>query len=119
MAERIELIMASASIPFAFPPVPVEDMLLVDGGAFSNVAIGDPIERCREEGYNDEDIIIDVLLCYENPLILQEWDSENINWQTAWNFYNRRKSIKHYYFHTEEIQRLFRGYHDVNFRLVI
>ena len=70
MEERVELILSSASIPFAFPPHQIDDMFLVDGGTFSNVAIGDPIERCREEGYADRDIIIDVLLCYEKPWIL-------------------------------------------------
>ena len=113
------MIMASASIPFAFQPREVEDMYLIDGGAFSNVAIGDPIERCREEGFSDEDIIVDILLCYANPLLLDEWDIEAITWETAWNFYDRRKRIRNYYFHTEEVQRLYRGYHKVNFRLVI
>ena len=117
--ERIEMIMASASIPFAFQPREVEDMFLIDGGAFSNVAIGDPIERCREEGYDDEDIIVDILLCYEKPLLMEAWDVEAMMWETAWNFYDRRKKIRNYHFHTEEVQRLYRGYHKVNFRLVI
>ena len=63
--ERVEMIVSSASIPFAFPPRNVENMSLVDGGLFSNVSIGDPIQRCREDGFADEDIIVDVLLCYE------------------------------------------------------
>ena len=48
-------------------------MFLVDGGTYSNVSIGDPIERCRDDGYADEDIIIDLLLCYEKPWIMNEW----------------------------------------------
>lgn len=117
--ERIELIIASASIPFAFQPREIEDMFLVDGGMFSNVAIGDPIERCREEGFADEDIIVDVLLCYESPWVMDEWDSENLQWQTAWDFYQRRHAISKFYFNTEEVQRLYRGYDGINFRLVI
>lgn len=94
-------------------------MELVDGGMFSNVSIGDPIERCREEGYNDEDIIIDILLCYEAPWVMEEWDSEKLIWENAYDFYERRKEISRFYYYTGEIQRLYRGYHDVNFRLVI
>jgi len=55
-------------------------MFLVDGGMFSNVAIGDPIERCRDEGFSDEDIIVDIILCYESPWNLNEWALEDLNW---------------------------------------
>ena len=44
----------------------LDNLNLVDGSVFSTVSVGDPIERCREEGTKDEDIIIDVILCYED-----------------------------------------------------
>lgn len=47
MEDRVHKIIASTSIPFAFPPQEIDDMVLVDGGMFSNISIGDPIERCR------------------------------------------------------------------------
>ena len=94
-------------------------MFLVDGGTYSNVSIGDPIERCREEGYEDKDIIVDVLLCYEKPWIMNTWAPEELDFLNAWSYYNRREEISRFYFFTEEVQRLFRGYQDVNFRLVI
>ena len=74
------MIVSSASIPFAFPPRDVDDMALVDGGLFSNVSIGDPIQRCREDGFADEDIIVDVMLCYEKPWVMEHWDDNNLMW---------------------------------------
>ena len=41
--ERVQFINASATIPFAFPPVEKDDMLLADGSMFSALSIGDPI----------------------------------------------------------------------------
>ena len=66
LEDRISAILSSSAIPFAFPPVTLDNLNLVDGSVFSAVSLGDPIERCREEGTKDEDIIIDVILCYED-----------------------------------------------------
>lgn len=58
--------MSSASIPAVFPPIELDGMHLVDGGMFQNLAVGDPIDRCREEVESDADIIVDVLLCFSS-----------------------------------------------------
>lgn len=71
--ERARSVISSTSIPFAFEPVKIDDMELVDGSMYSNVSIGDPIERCREEVENDSDIIIDIVLCYQTPIVLNDW----------------------------------------------
>ena len=72
--ERIDGIISSTAISFAFPPEYIDDMLLVDGSLFSTVSVGDPIERCRQEVEKDEDIIIDVILCYETLYDVEHWD---------------------------------------------
>jgi predicted acylesterase/phospholipase RssA len=59
---RAKSVISSASIPFVFPPVEIEEYALVDGGTFMNLDIGDPVERCREIGYRDEDIIVDIMM---------------------------------------------------------
>lgn len=64
--ERVDAIVSSTSIPFAFDPVELDGHSLIDGSIFTAVSIGDPIERCREE-VEDKDIIIDMLLCYSKP----------------------------------------------------
>ena len=64
LEERVDCIISSTTVPLAFPTVKLDDMVLVDGSLFSTISIGDPIERCRLEVDKDEDIIIDVIMCY-------------------------------------------------------
>ena len=71
--ERVQSIISSTSIPFAFEPVEIDDMKLADGSVYSNLSVGDPIQRCREEVENDSDIIIDIILCYGTPIELNSW----------------------------------------------
>ena len=118
--ERVDAVLSSTTIPFVFPPIQnLADMYLVDGGMFNTVSVGDPIERCREEVESDRDIIIDVLLCYTQVYEVPEWDHHKTRWMTAFDFYRRRKVISNYYFYKEDFLRMTRGYHDVQFRLVI
>ena len=70
---RIKSLISSASIPFVFPPVEIDDFLLVDGGNFMNLDIGDPIDRCRENGFADEDIIVDVMMCLSDSPKIPIW----------------------------------------------
>ena len=94
-------------------------MLLVDGSLFSTVSIGDPIERCRQEVEKDEDIIIDVILCYESLYDVEHWDKYALRFKTAFDMYGRRKAIHHFYYYEEDFLRMTRGYHDVQFRLLV
>jgi predicted acylesterase/phospholipase RssA len=81
---------SSASIPAVFPPVQIGDFELVDGGTFQNLAVGDPIERCREDGYQDEDIIVDVILCFSSVVDYEDWTMSDSIFKDALNFYERR-----------------------------
>lgn len=119
MDERVDCIISSTAVPFAFPAMDIDDMLLVDGSLFSTLSIGDPIERCREEGASDEDIIVDIILCYTSYMEVPEWEMEETRWNTAFDIYKRRKAISHYYYYVEDLTRMFRGYHDVDFRLIV
>ena len=66
---------ASGSIPAAFPPQEdlIENAVLVDGGLFTQVQIDEPIIRCKEQGYNDEDIIVDLIACFDIVAEIEQW----------------------------------------------
>ena len=117
--ERINALISSTSIPGAFAPERIDGRSLADGSLHTTVAIGEPINRCRDEGYKDEDIIIDILMCYTGVYDVESWDLEGTRWYNALDFYRRRKSITHYYFYKEDMLRMFRGYKDIDFRLTI
>ena len=97
--ERVDAILSSAAVPFAFPYEEIEGMALVDGSLFSTISIGDPISRCLEEVESEADIIVDVIMCYDDVYLVDEWSLEETRWMTAYDYYNRRKEIfmKFYY----------------------
>lgn len=45
-------------------------MTLADGGLFANLDLSEAILKCREIVDNDEDIIVDIVLCTDEPLII-------------------------------------------------
>lgn len=42
-----------------------------------------------------------------------------MRWKSAYDIYKRRKDIYGYYYYEEDILRITRGFHDVNFRLIV
>ena len=62
MADAIQ---ASASIPGFFEPVNMDGYVLVDGGIFTNLNVHESVIKCREKGFKDKDIIVDVILCFD------------------------------------------------------
>ena len=58
-------VLASASIPGAFPPVKdlMPNRIMVDGGVFSNIELDEAILKCKNKGFSEEKIIVDMILC--------------------------------------------------------
>lgn len=81
-------LISSCSIPMIFPPVELGEMMLIDGGTFANIALGDPIQRCiKEEGVHPSDIIVDVIICLKDPLSVSEWSVEDPDLLNAFGVY--------------------------------
>ena len=51
----------------------VENAVLADGGLFAQVQIDEPIIRCRDAGYDDQDIIVDVIVCFDEVGEIDQW----------------------------------------------
>ena len=81
--------------------------------------MGDPIERCREEGYKDEDIIVDVILCFSSVVDYEDWTLADSLFKDARNFYERRAQIADFYSAYEDLLRITRGYPKVDFRYAV
>ena len=93
MEIRNQVVMSSATLPSIFPPVEIDGMQLVDGGNFQNIAIGDPIVRCREEGVADEDIIVDAILCFGEHFEMPQWKLDDTVWKNALDYWYRKTHI--------------------------
>lgn len=91
---RNKAIIGSGSVPFAFPPQEIDGMMLIDGGIFANIALGDPIQRCKEEeGVEDKDIIMDVILCNVYYTSVPEWKDDDYKFMNAYNIHSRKTLI--------------------------
>lgn len=62
---RGDAIRASSTMPIFFEPVNFGSMSLIDGGTFSILNFHEAIHRCREHGFEDKDIIIDIIACFD------------------------------------------------------
>lgn len=69
--DPVKAAIASGSIPIAFPPqvYPEKNLVLSDGGANYNLNFASVIQKCREKGYEDKDIVIDIVNAwhFHNP----------------------------------------------------
>ena len=43
----------------------------------------------------------------------------DFTYANAWDFYDRRKKIFNYYYYEEDLVRVTRGFHEVDFRFVV
>jgi len=84
-----------------------------------NIDISESIVKCRENGFADEDIIIDVVLCFGQVARIDEWKMKEIKYKNAFEMYTRTAALKDFYYNFEDILRVVRGYPKVHFRHLI
>jgi len=56
----------SSAIPFAFIYRDYENYTFIDGGWTESMDVEDAVLKCRDEGYSDPDIIVDVVWCFNH-----------------------------------------------------
>ena len=111
-----QAMVASASIPMFFPPQEnlIENTALTDGGLFTQVQIDEPIIRCREQGYNDEDIIVDLIACFDQVAEIKKWSLLEAKYKNAYDIYKRKELYEdYYYWYLEDILRIVKGFPNV------
>ena len=86
-------IKASSSIPFLFPPTQYAGHVLMDGGTVWNTNLVSAVDKCKELGFTDKDILIDVLLLNQPKLSPAE-QGKDLN---SIENYLRRREISGYY----------------------
>ena len=108
-------VVASTSMPFAFPHSHLDGHTFVDGGSVWNVDIVGAIDRCREIVDSDSDIIVDTILCNGAQNITRD---EHKKYNTIQN-YMRFLEIRHYYGFLSDYFEVKREYANVNFRYLL
>jgi predicted acylesterase/phospholipase RssA len=72
--EYVDAITSSAAYPVVFPLINFRGNIYMDGGVKINLDIASGINKCFDMGYNDQDIVVDVVML--NSSILPEQSSK-------------------------------------------
>jgi predicted patatin/cPLA2 family phospholipase len=105
---------ASTAIPGFFEPVNYDNRTLIDGGVVINLDIGGAISRCKESGYKDKNIIVDIVLC--SGATLPEADPSDF---TAAQMLYRYYQISQFQKTMIWISQGLAHFSDVNFRYIV
>jgi predicted patatin/cPLA2 family phospholipase len=105
---------ASSSIPFIFPHRHYGDHILMDGGTMWNTNLVSAVDKCKDMGFADNQIILDIVICgrKDHPTI-------NNNTGNAMNNYLRYYSIQQYYKGFNDILEFKRSRPNVQYRYLI
>lgn len=94
-------------------------MRLVDGGVFENLDLAEAIVKCRQSGATDQNIIVDIILCYPKTIEVQNWTKAEASWKTSWDMKNRKTELKDIYYYKEDVIRVMKGFPHIKFRYVV
>ncbi|CAI2373547.1 unnamed protein product [Moneuplotes crassus] len=106
---------ASSSIPAVFPHVTRGEYELVDGGVIWNIDIPSAVRRCREVVDDDEDIIIDMVLCGNHRIK----EVDNLHKYSTMQHLLRGHEISSFYNGMNDYNSSLLLFPDVNFRYLI
>lgn len=59
----------------------------MDGGALSNLDLSEAIVKCNDLGYKDEDIIVDMLMCFDYNIKWENWSMKDAKYKNAFELY--------------------------------
>lgn len=94
-------------------------MTVADGGVFENLNLGSAIVKCREQGVPDHKIIVDIVTCFDYPIEIEQWSYEEALYKSVSEIQKRKTELKNAYYYLEDIERVMRGFQDVQFRYIL
>lgn len=66
----------------------------MDGGVLSNLDLSEAVTKCNELGYKDEDIIVDMLLCFSKEIEWDPWTIHDYKYKNAYEMYTRKSTFR-------------------------
>ena len=111
----VQSIMSSSAIPVIFPAVEyLNKDLYADGGVKHGIDILTGINVCKEKGYKEEDIVVDIVLCFGRKL--EEVDPTK---QKSMNALLRMFAIWNYDRGTHDVDETIHSFPNVKFRYLV
>jgi predicted acylesterase/phospholipase RssA len=108
-------IFASSAMPGVFPPIFRDGQTLLDGGIVWKNDASNAIQWCRDNGFTDDQIIVDWIVCAIDEVFSKEWMKEAHTISIALRAYG----LNEFFGTRNDIDRTMTQYPDVNFRYVI
>jgi len=103
--------LSSGSIPGVFPPQVWNGTAYMDGGTIWNINIDGAIKGCMEKGFAEEEILLDIALCYYYAV-----DTEPAVSKNAFSNYMENTHIRMFYSGITNTYEEMQAYPKVNFR---
>ena len=75
--EYLAAILSSASVPFIFPNTNIKNNFYADGGGKFSIDVPSAIQKCRDLGFTDDKILVDVVLCVNKKI--SKIQAKNLN----------------------------------------
>lgn len=114
--DLIESALASSALPGIFSQVNRGNRTLIDGGVIWNLDLSSTIRRCKEIVENEEDIIVDIILCGNKNKINTKEDLHKLS---AIDHMLRSIEIKDYYSSINNYKSTMKLHPKVQFRHLI
>lgn len=114
--DLVESALASSALPGIFSQVNRGNRTLIDGGVIWNLDISSAIRRCKEIVENEEDIIVDIILCGNENKIKTKEDLHKLS---AMDHMLRSMEIKDYYSSINNYRSTMKLHPNVQFRHLI
>ena len=118
---RLDAVMSSATIPSVFPLVGIGEYALSDSGAMgiANTPVIEAITKCRDFGFDDENIIVDIIMCQNSVTNLTQFSKSDSKYMNAWELYQRKSNLKSHSEHYNDIYRSVRQFPRVTMRHLV
>lgn len=109
-------IVASTSMPFAFPHMRFQGKEFIDGGSVWNIDFSTAVQRCEEiVGKDRSRITVDIILCSGKHKHVHK---ETEKWSTR-EIKQRLEELKSFYSTMNDVVEVKRAYPSVNFRYLV
>lgn len=86
---------------------------MVDGMVLSDLDMSEAITQCQDKGFEDKDIIVDVILCFKHEFKWDDWSLADSKFKNAYDLYQRKEYFRNFYNYYEDVTRVVRGYPNV------
>lgn len=106
---------ASSAVPGAFESVDVDGVTNSDGGCVMGVNIFSAVTRCKEAGYKESDIVVDLITCSSPSL--KSWNATADD--TSTEIKARADALKHFDTEMVDLFDACEAYPDVNWRFFV